>query len=235
MVDDTVTGARSALPAKLVPHSERSGSGTPLVVARGADPDRNLPHRADPARRSPTVFEQKKKEPPGRKPKYSVLRDDFFVISGLQGLKKFYVRAQLRDDEVRGFTILYDQAMAGIMDPVVVAMSSAFAAFSGTGRPPIGPPPRRKVEYASGIAVSAAGHIAHQPRAAPRLQRDPGRAGFGDADRARRDDKGAGSRCCASYGAPISSPSRSCMTARAAPTSRSSASPIRRRRAAAAR
>ena len=72
-----------------------------------------------------------KKEPAGRKADYSVLRDDFFVISGLQNLKKFYVRAQVRGEEVRGFTVLYDQAMAGIMEPVVVAMSSAYAAFPG--------------------------------------------------------------------------------------------------------
>ena len=29
--------------------------------------------------------------------------------------------------DVRGVTILYDQAMDGIMEPVVIAMSSAFA------------------------------------------------------------------------------------------------------------
>jgi len=101
------------------------------------------------------VFERMKKEPAGRKPDYSVLRPDFFVISGLQNLKKFYVRAQLRGEEVRGFTVLYDQAMAGIMDPVVVAMSSAYTAFPGAGS---APPPRRKVEYASGVAVGP-GHI----------------------------------------------------------------------------
>jgi hypothetical protein len=60
----------------------------------------------------------------------------------------------LRGDEVRGFTVLYDQAMAGIMEPVVVAMSSAYVAFPGGNAPP----PRRNVEYASGVAVSPA-HI----------------------------------------------------------------------------
>jgi len=60
------------------------------------------------------------------------------------------VRAQLRGEEVRGFTVQYDQAMAGIMDPVVVAMSSAYAPFTS----PAAPPPRRKVEYASGVAVA---------------------------------------------------------------------------------
>jgi hypothetical protein len=100
------------------------------------------------------VFERMKKEPAGRKPDYSVLRPDFFVIAGLQNLKKFYVRAQLRGEEVRGFTVLYDQAMTGIMEPVVVAMLSAYSGFPA-GNAPL---PRRKVEYATGVAV-APGHI----------------------------------------------------------------------------
>jgi hypothetical protein len=74
-----------------------------------------------------------KREPADRRTEYSVLKDDFFVISGLQNLKKFYVRAQARGEEVRGVTVLYDQAMAGIMEPVVVAMSSALR----VPRPPV--------------------------------------------------------------------------------------------------
>jgi len=42
------------------------------------------------------------------------------------------VRAQASGSEVRGVTVLYDQATEGIMDPVTVVMSSAFAPFSGT-------------------------------------------------------------------------------------------------------
>jgi len=79
------------------------------------------------------VFEQHKKEPAGRKLEQNVLRNDVFIISGTQGLKKFYVRAQVKDLEVRGMTILWDPATEGIMDPVVVVMSSAFAPFPGTG------------------------------------------------------------------------------------------------------
>jgi hypothetical protein len=45
--------------------------------------------------------------------------------------------------------------MAGVMEPVVVAMSSAFSGFPAASALP---PPRRKVEYASGVVV-APGHI----------------------------------------------------------------------------
>jgi len=128
-----------------------------------------------------------KKEPAGRQTEYSVLKDDFFVISGQQNLKRFYVRAQLRGNEVRGLTILYDQAMQGIMEPVVVAMSSAYAAFP-TGRASA-PPPRRLVEYASGVTV-AEGIIATSREALEGCYVVTV-AGIGGADRIAEDkDKG---------------------------------------------
>jgi hypothetical protein len=75
-------------------------------------------------------------------------------------LKKFYDRAEIRDGEVRGLTVLYDQATEGIMDPVTVVMSSTFAPFSDSRIAVlIGPPRQRKVEYSTGIIVSAAGHV----------------------------------------------------------------------------
>src|SRR5205085_10117781 len=153
MVDDLMTGARIGIPTKLMPNTHFSGGVGKWTSARGETSVETF--RITGAGTSlPAVFERMKKEPAGRKPDYSVLRPDFFVIAGLQNLKKFYVRAQLRGEEVRGFTVLYDQAMTGIMEPVVVAMSSAYAAFPGGAAPP----PRRKVEYASSVAV-APGHI----------------------------------------------------------------------------
>jgi S1-C subfamily serine protease len=100
------------------------------------------------------LFEEQKKAH-NRKVEYNVSRPDAFVLSGLQGLKRFYVRVQLKDNEARGLTILHDQAMDGIMQPVVVAMSSAFAPFASTAAAV----KRRQVDYASGVIVSAAGHI----------------------------------------------------------------------------
>ena len=88
-----------------------------------------------------------------------MLRPEFFVISGTQGLKKFYVRASAQDNEVRGIAILYDQAEEGTMDPIVVAMSSAFVPFAQLGAMQEGAPPRRKVEYGTGLVVSGNGHI----------------------------------------------------------------------------
>jgi hypothetical protein len=106
------------------------------------------------------LFEQQKKEPPNRKLEVNLLRNDFFILSGMQGLKKFYVRAEVRDLEVRGMTILYDQATDVVMDAITVVMSSAFAPFPGTGLTALaGPAPRRKVDYGTGIVTTVAGHI----------------------------------------------------------------------------
>jgi S1-C subfamily serine protease len=161
LVDDDTTGVWLGLPSKLVPHASTAGSGSRWRSGKGEiqiDTFRNSGAGTTLA----AVFERLKKEPANRKVEYSVLRGDAAVLSGLQGLKKFYVRIQFKDAEVRGVTILYDQATEGIMDPVTVAMSNAFVPFpSGaiTGLLPPGPPPRRKVDYGSGVVVTRAGHI----------------------------------------------------------------------------
>jgi hypothetical protein len=81
---------------------------------------------------------------------------------------------------VRGITILYDQAMDGIMQPVVVAMSSAFAPFGATAPPPAAVKP--KVEYATAISVSPAGFFISDRAATDECQTLV-ISGFGNAER----------------------------------------------------
>jgi peptidoglycan hydrolase-like protein with peptidoglycan-binding domain len=158
MVDDKVTGAQLGLPTKQVPRTMRAGSGTRWSSAQGQVQIETFRIRG-PGTTLATVAESQRSEPPNRKLEVNFTRDDFFILSGLQGLKKFYVRAQVRDLEVRGITILYDQATEGIMDPVTVVMSSAFAPFSGTGLTDLMGPRRRKVEYGTGIVITPGGHV----------------------------------------------------------------------------
>jgi peptidoglycan hydrolase-like protein with peptidoglycan-binding domain len=185
IVDDLSTGARVGIPAKLMPSTNVSGGISRWSSQRGETSAETF--RVAGATALAPIFERMKKEPAGRQTEYSVLKDDFFVISGQQNLKRFYVRAQLRGNEVRGLTILYDQAMQGIMEPVVVAMSSAYAAFpSGRAN---APPPRRTVEYASGVAI-APGIIATSREALDGCYVVT-IAGIGGADRIAEDkDKG---------------------------------------------
>ena len=107
------------------------------------------------------------------------------MLSGLQGLKKFYLRGTFKGDEVRILTILYDQATENTVEPVVIAMSSAFNAFPA-GAQMAGPPPRKTVEYGTGVVVSDDGAII-----ADRQITDGclavAIAGFGNADRVAED------------------------------------------------
>ncbi len=159
MVDDRVTGAQIGLPTRQVPNTGPGKSGTRWFSAQGQIQVETFRIRG-PGTTLADVLEQQKKEPQGRHIELNLLRPDFFILSGMQGLRTFYVRAEIRDAEVRGMTVLYDQATEGIMDPVVVVMSSAFAPFSGSGIAALaGLPAKRKVEYGTGIVASAAGHI----------------------------------------------------------------------------
>ena len=130
MVDDAVTGARLGLPTKQVPNKTQTKNGTRWSSAQGQVQVETFRIR-EPGTTLAAVYEQQKKEPSTRKLEVNLLRPDFFILSGMQNLKKFYVRAEIRDGEVRGMTVLYDQATETIMDPVVVVMSSAFTPFPG--------------------------------------------------------------------------------------------------------
>ena len=54
----------------------------------------------------------------------------WFVLSGYRGGNAFYVRAEARGSEVRGYRVTYDPALRSRLDRVVVAMSSDYRAFA---------------------------------------------------------------------------------------------------------
>ena len=156
VVVDPATGIRIGLPTKMVPHAQETARGTRWSSAHGEVQVETF-RIADANLKLSDLFEQEKKEPAGRKVEYSVLRDDSFYISGLQGLKKFGVRATIRNGEVRGFTMLFDQMMETIVAPVTVAMASAFSPFPDRTAPFAAL--TKSVEYGNGLVVSAQGHI----------------------------------------------------------------------------
>jgi hypothetical protein len=153
VVVDPATGVRIGLPSKLVPNARDSARGTRWSSPHGEVQVETF--RVKDTSLAALFDEEKKKAP--RTIEHSVLNDDNFIISGMQGLKLFTVRAKARDGEIRGFTLLYDQMMEGIVAPVMVAMASAFSPF------PERPAPfaalAKKVEYGTGLIVSAEGHI----------------------------------------------------------------------------
>jgi hypothetical protein len=159
IVEDASTGARLGIPAKQVPIKMRGKAGTRWSSAQGQVVIETYKVR-EPGTTLATVYEQQRKEPGTRRTESNVQRSDFFVLSGMQGLKRFYVRGDFKDGEVRGVTVLYDQATENIMDPAAVVIASSFSGFAGSGLlAQISPSPRRKVEYGTGIVVSASGHV----------------------------------------------------------------------------
>src|SRR5215510_2504909 len=200
MVDDAVTGARLGIPTKHVQNKTQGKTGTRWASAQGQVQVETFRIR-DPGTTLAGVYEQQRKEPSNRKLEVNFVRPDFFILAGMQNLKKFYVRAEAKDGEVRGMTVLYDQATEPIMDPVVVVMSSAFTPFpSIAGTAQIGAAPKRKVEYGTGIVVSAAGHILTDRQVTDGCNVVVV-AGYGDADR-QADDKTSDLALLRVYGAP---------------------------------
>jgi hypothetical protein len=156
VVIDPATGIRIGLPTKLVPLTRDAARGTRWSSKHG-DVQVETFRIKDPNLKLSDLFDKEKKEPAARRVETSVLHDDNFFISGMQGLKKFAVRAQMRNGEVRGFTMLFDQMMETIVAPVMVAMSSAFAPFPEHSMPYA--TLAKRVEYGTGLLVSAQGHI----------------------------------------------------------------------------
>jgi peptidoglycan hydrolase-like protein with peptidoglycan-binding domain len=182
IIADAGTGVRLGIPAKLVPQQTSDANGTKWTSPTGTV-QIMLSRRKEANPTTAKLAEQEKKAN-GRAVDYNVVKPDFFVLSGLQGLKKFYLRGTFKGDEVRILTILYDQAVENTVEPVVIAMSSAFNAFP-TGPLP-GPPPRKTVEYGTGIVVAEDGSIVTDRQIVDGCLAIA-IAGFGNADRVAED------------------------------------------------
>ena len=180
---DPSTGVRLGLPTKLLSQARDTARGTRWSSAHGEVQVETFRIK-DTEIKLATLFEQQRKEPTTRKIEYSVLRDDNFLISGMQGLKKFSVRAYTRDGEIRGFTLLFDQMMETIVAPVTAAMVSAFSPFPERSSPFAAM--AKSVEYGNGLIVSARGHIITDRKLTAGCQVIIA-AGLGDADPVAED------------------------------------------------
>ena len=159
IVFDQASGTRVGLPMKLVPNTSPARAGSLWSSAQGQVRIETFRFLASDATLA-DIFERQKREPSERKVEQQSLKPDSFVLIGMQGLKKFHVRGYARSGEVRGIAILYDQAMEVAMDQLIAPLTHSFQPFAT----PVNlaqstAAPRRKVEYGSGIVVTAAGHI----------------------------------------------------------------------------
>ena len=183
VVVDPATGVRIGLPMKLVPQARDTPRGTRWSAKHGEVQVETFRIK-NPELKLAVFFEQQKKEPSTRKIEQSALRDDSFIITGMQGLKKFSVRAYSRNGEIRGVTVLFDQMMETIVAPVTAAMVSAFSPFPERSLPFAAP--TKSVEYGTGLVVSARGHIVTDRKVAAGCQVIVA-DGLGDAERVAED------------------------------------------------
>jgi peptidoglycan hydrolase-like protein with peptidoglycan-binding domain len=184
LIEDPVTGVRLGVPSKLVGRTAQGASPASFASPHGELQIETF--RVDaPGTTLEAVFNQHRKDP-SRSVETAVLRPDFFVISGEQGgVKRFSVRAAIKNGEVRGEIIRYDLATRGMLGRLVTAMESAFAAFP-TGAL-VGPDAQREVEYATGVIIDATGRILTD-REATRGCLAITIPGLGNADREAEDE-----------------------------------------------
>src|ERR1700686_1109649 len=125
IIDDLVTGAGLGLPSALVPKTAPARMGSRWTSRQGQiDIETFRLHEGA----LPALFEAEKKIR-RRTVEHSTLTPDSFVMSGMQGLKRFIVRVQANGGELRGVTILFDQAIEGIMAPIGAAMANSYQGF----------------------------------------------------------------------------------------------------------
>ncbi len=149
LIDDAATGARFGLPEKLVAPAGAALTGGRWSSGRGQIVIETF--RLSEAS-LPALFEEEKKTPKTRHAEASALKPDSFVIAGTQGLKNVVVRADLSGSEIRGITVLYDQANKGVMIPAAIAIADSFQGFPD---PNAGPPPGQRAAVAYGTAIVA--------------------------------------------------------------------------------
>jgi hypothetical protein len=181
IIDDLVTGARLGMPSALVPKTAPARTGSRWTSGqRQIDIETFRLHEGALA----ALFDDEKKVR-RRIVEHSTLAPDSFVMSGMQGLKRFIVRVQSSGSELRGVTILFDRATEGVMAPIAAAMANTYQGFPD---PSAAPPPglRRSVEYGTAIVVSGQGQLITSAQIADGCQ-DITIPGFGHAERIAAD------------------------------------------------
>jgi S1-C subfamily serine protease len=173
--------ASMRIPAKLVPNSETGAVGSRWSSARGEIQIETFREKMAGASLQ-ELFDEMKKRPSNRRVEQNSINTSSFSLSGMQGLKKFHVRAYLKDNEARGITILFDQAMETIMLPLVDIIMSSYLPFGD----PATASTSRRVNYGSGIVVSPGGDVVTERQLTENCQGIIV-AGLGRADRLAED------------------------------------------------
>ena len=154
---DPATGVRIGLPTKLVPVARDAAHGTRWSSAHGEVQVETFRIK-DPGDHADRAVRERKEgagQRAGSKP--ACCTTTVSSSAACRASRSFLCAHKLRDGEIRGFTMMYDQMMEGIVSPVMVAMASAFSPFPERSAPYAAL--AKSVEYGTGLVVSAQGHI----------------------------------------------------------------------------
>jgi S1-C subfamily serine protease len=184
VVTDPATGIVIGIPRRLLTGMHEAAHGTRWSAAHGEIQLETF-RLSEPGLTLAAFSERMKREPANRKIEFNTLKDDSFVLGGTQGLRDFYIRAAVKNGEIRGFSVIYDVAMETIMEPLRTTMSNAFMPFPD--RPAAFALPAKAVEYGSGVVISADGHIVTSARLAESCS-VVSVAGLGPAERIAASD-----------------------------------------------
>lgn len=154
MEDEATPGVRLGIPSKLVPQTETGTIGSRWSSGRGEIQIETFREKMAGATLQ-DLFDEMKRRPSSRRVEQNAINTSSFSLSGMQGLKKFHVRVYLKDNEARGITILFDQAMETIMLPLVDIIIGSYLPFGD----PATASSSRRISYGSGIVVSRSGHV----------------------------------------------------------------------------
>ncbi len=155
LVEDQATpGVRLGVPSRLVPNTEVGAAGSRWSSTRGEIQIETFREKMAGATLQ-DLFDEMKRRPSNRRVEQNSINTSSFALSGMQGLKKFHVRVYLKDNEARGISILFDQAMETIMLPLVDIIVNSYLPFGD----PMTASTSRRVSYGSGIVVTRDGHV----------------------------------------------------------------------------
>lgn len=127
---DAATGATIGLPGKFVTQVNNLRRGTQFASGNG-DVDM-VTIRIPLAERSLSDLYRVHTRKTGRNVEYAVFRGDWFVVTGKEDGKHFYVRAHSWGEDIRGFAISYPIHLQQVFGRLTTAMSSDFKPDSST-------------------------------------------------------------------------------------------------------
>jgi len=126
---DTITerGITLGYPAKVTTERTEGRNGPHFATPKASKTQATVDILSLPADKETfeALFARLKTENPKRKVTYSLLRPDFFVVSGTNEGLTFYIRFIKTDSDSRGFVLGWDPALSPRFDRVAIAMASS--------------------------------------------------------------------------------------------------------------